>query len=40
MKALKEQEEMNIRLKAYIEGLLLTILNSHPELLEIKAKKK
>lgn len=38
MKALKEQEDLNARLKAYIEGLLVTILNTHPELLEIKTR--
>jgi Rab11 family-interacting protein 3/4 len=37
MKALKDQEDLNVRLKAYIEGLLVTILNSHPELLEVKS---
>ena len=36
MRALKEQETLNERLKSYIEGLLVTILDKHPELLEIK----
>lgn len=36
MRALKEQETHNERLKSYIEGLLVTILDKHPELLEIK----
>lgn len=36
MKALKDQEEYNDRLKAYIEGLLVTIIEKHPELLEVK----
>ncbi len=37
MKALKEQEEYNERLKGYIEGLLVTIIEKHPELLEVKS---
>ena len=36
MKALTEYEEKTTRLQSYIEGLLVAILDSHPELLEVK----
>ncbi|XP_003385540.1 PREDICTED: rab11 family-interacting protein 3-like isoform X1 [Amphimedon queenslandica] len=36
MKALTEYEEKTARLQSYIEGLLVAILDSHPELLEVK----
>ena len=34
MKALRETEQHNARLHEYIEGLLVTIIEKHPELLE------
>ncbi|KAG8194725.1 hypothetical protein JTE90_026375 [Oedothorax gibbosus] len=36
MKALHEQKEVNTKLKAYIDGILMNILENHPELLEVK----
>ena len=34
MEALQKTEEHNARLNQYIEGLLVTIIEKHPELLE------
>ena len=36
MKALRDQEEYNSRLMAYVDSLLTTIIEKHPELLEVK----
>ncbi|KAF8795886.1 Rab11 family-interacting protein 4 like protein [Argiope bruennichi] len=36
MKALHDQKEVNEKLKAYIDGILLNILENHPQLLEVK----
>ena len=34
MKALRDTEQHNARLHEYIEGLLVSIIDKHPELLE------
>lgn len=36
MEALKEQEEINIRLRQYMDKIILSILDHNPSILEIK----
>lgn len=36
MEALKEQEEINLRLRQYMDKIILSILDHNPSILEIK----
>ena len=38
-KALKDQQDVNLHLRSYIDNVLMNIMEKHPELLEIRSKK-
>jgi len=38
-KALKDQQDVNLHLRSYIDNVLMNIMMHHPELLEIKSQK-
>merc|ERR1712192_332377 len=39
-KALKDQQDVNLHLRSYIDNVLMNIMEKHSELLEIRSKKR
>jgi hypothetical protein len=37
-KSLHDVQEVNLQLRTYIDGILLNIVENHPQLLEVKRK--